>query len=131
MFTAKKASALIFCLVLIFALLFTLCSCNENTDVDSDTNAQLKESEGLAFTLSDDESYYIVSGIGDCKDTDIVIPNKYKNLPVTEIGARAFYDCPSLTSVIIPDSVTTIGAGAFSFCKSLTSVTIPDSVTSI
>ena len=50
---------------------------------------------------------------------------------VTTIGARAFYDCDSLTSVTIPDSVTTIGDYAFSRCSSLTSVTIPDSVTTI
>ena len=50
---------------------------------------------------------------------------------VTSIGAWAFFNCRSLTSVTIPDSVTSIGALAFNECTSLTSVTIPDSVTSI
>ena len=50
---------------------------------------------------------------------------------VTTIGNHAFYDCDSLTSVTIPDSVTTIGYEAFYGCTSLTSVNIPDSVTSI
>ena len=50
---------------------------------------------------------------------------------VTSIGAEAFYNCKSLTSVTIPDSVTSIGDFTFSYCESLTSVTIPDSVTSI
>ena len=50
---------------------------------------------------------------------------------VTTIGNYAFYGCRILTSVTIPDSVTTIGDYAFYNCRSLPSVTIPDSVTSI
>ena len=50
---------------------------------------------------------------------------------VTSIGASAFRNSSSLTSVTIPNSVTSIGRGAFYGCSSLTSVTIPNSVTSI
>ena len=49
----------------------------------------------------------------------------------TKINAYAFYNCSSLTSVVIGDSVTSIGEDAFSSCDSLTSVEIGDSVTSI
>ena len=69
-------------------------------------------SEGLEFIINDDGAYS-VSGIGTCKDTDIVIPSKYNDLPVKRIGEAAFRDCTNLTSVVIPDSVVSIGNKTF------------------
>ena len=50
---------------------------------------------------------------------------------VSEIGADAFFDCSSLTTVDIPNSVTSIDSYAFAYCSSLTAIDIPKSVTSI
>ena len=50
---------------------------------------------------------------------------------VTSIGSYACYECYSLTSITIPNSVTSIGDYAYYDCYSLTSVTIPKGVTSI
>lgn len=47
------------------------------------------------------------------------------------ISDDAISHCPSLTEVIIPDSVTSIGASNFAYCKALTSVTIGSGVTII
>ena len=56
----------------------------------------------------------------------VTIPNS-----VTSIGGAAFHGCSSLTSVIIPNSVTYIGDVAFYDCSSLTSIEMPNSVTYI
>jgi hypothetical protein len=50
---------------------------------------------------------------------------------VTSIGGNAFYNCSSLTSVTIGNSVTSIGSSAFKGCSKLTIVTIGSSLTSI
>ncbi len=92
---------------------------------------KLEEATGLAYTLSDDGSYYIVTGIGTEERTKFAIPATYNGKPVKEIGEKAFSRCSSLTNVTIGNGVTSIGSIAFEWCDSLTSVTIGDSVTSI
>ena len=68
-----------------------------------------------------------VEAFYDCTSlTSITIPDS-----VTTIEEWALGHCDSLTSITIPDSVTTIGEGVFAFCDSLTSITIPDNVTTI
>ncbi len=98
------------------------CSCG---------TANLSESEGLAYELSEDGKSYMVTGIGNCTDTVIIIPSTYNELPVSEIAYEAFKDCTHVTSITIPDSITSINARAFYGCTGITEITIPKSVTSI
>ena len=89
------------------------------------------QSIGLQYTLSKDGSSYIVSGIGTCTDTSIVIPSTYNGKPVTKIGGGVFDGCGNITNITIPNSVTQIGASAFRECKNLKSIGIPCGVKSI
>ena len=89
-----------------------------------------KPSEGLSFILGDG-NYYIVTGIGSCKDAHIIIPNVYKGFPVTAIGESAFNSCEGLTNVTVPDSIKSIGAYAFASCTNLESITLGSGVTAV
>ena len=57
--------------------------------------------------------------------TSIILPN------VNKIGIRAFYQCSSLESVIIPEGVPSIELMAFAGCRALTTVSIASSVKTI
>ena len=110
------------CLLMILTLtMFTiLTSCNNGGD-----------SRGLMFASNGDGTCAVI-GIGECTDTDVVIPKKSPDGDlVTSIGFGAFQVCTGLTSITIPDSVTRICDMAFANCIGLTSFTIPNSVTSV
>lgn len=109
----------------------------------------------VEYALSEDETYYIVSGVsGDKRGlTSFDVPAEVDGKPVKEIGYEAFFECNKLTRVTLPDSigkigerafarcsfsqftipdgVTEIGYGAFGMCEQLTEITIPESVSSI
>jgi hypothetical protein len=115
----------------------------------------------IEYALSEDGTYYIVSGVSGSKSALLTaeIPATYQNeqtgvsLPVKEIGDEAFMGCTQLYELTIPygiekigtrafmlcgfyefeipESVTSIGFGAFAMCNGLTEITIPQSVTTL
>ncbi len=61
------------------------------------------------------------------------IPAKLKNVVITsgDIPYGAFYNCSSISSIVIPADASYIGGSAFLGCTSLINITIPESVTRI
>ena len=109
-------------------------------------------SEGLNYRKEGEG--YVVTGLGTCRDTHVVIPETYDGLPVigiedsafrgekriekidfpytlTFIGEKAFAKCNALESVEIPDGVVEMGERAFEACRNLRSVKIGGGLTSI
>ena len=120
---------------------FTCTECNKtktesisatghNFDYNVCTNCGLEASEGLEYEFNDNREA-IVTGIGACTDTDIVIPCIFNGVPVVSIKKDAFSACSDLTSITIPDNILTIGERAFSGCSSIQSINIPSSIFSI
>ncbi len=78
------------------------------------------------------QTYASIDGIVFSKDkTKIVLypparPDTEYTIPegITTIGEKAFYDCPNLTNVVIPQKVTKISARAFGLDKNLNSIAL-------
>ena len=74
----------------------------------------------------EDGTVRIVKYVGD--DTEAVVPEAIENLPVTEIGPRAFFRCDRLAEIVLPNGLKRIGSFAFSGCYGLTQVKLPASL---
>lgn len=141
----KRISLFLIPLILISLLLLSACfeddgahegGTSQNPTNDSVSGGTDSEDESysteLLFELNPDgESYSVVRSKTTGYSGDIVIPKKYNDLPVTEIGDNAFTDCENLLSVRIPEGIVKIGKSAFSYCRELTEISLPESLRSI
>lgn len=158
-------------LLLAVALLFTACDAKPSasnstsqgggetsisTSISSIDDGHIEGSKGLQYTLSDDETYYILTGLGSCKDDELIVGNWYNGKPVTEIGEAAlstgegewgpktirvsegittisFRGLRSRTVeyVYLPDSVTELAKATFILDRSLKAVVLPATLTKI
>lgn len=106
----KKLALTLMSLVCALICAFGLAACGGGSTQGGGSAA----TKGLEYTLSDDGTYYILTGVGSASSKGaIVIASEYNGKPVTEIGNRAL-NKQYYNSVVIPESITTIGSQAFS-----------------
>lgn len=91
--------------------------------------AGMKDASGYVFAPNDDEatSYSIVGYVGG--ETELELPETYKDKPVTKIGDYAFKGS-AVTYITIPNSYTAIGTEAFADCTDLIYVFLGDNIES-
>ena len=115
-----------------------LTACGGGSKAKDPTDG-LKASVGLAMTKNTEiedlayednytiaGEYYVVTGIGECTDTDLVIPKEYNGLPVKAIGG--FMGNGNITSVVLNDNIEVIRALAFGRTSALKSFTFGNNV---
>ena len=83
------------------------------------TNLTYSSVDGVEYLFSDSYAFLID---GSRASGDLSLPSDVGGKPVRLIADYAFYNCTSLTSVTIPNSVTSIGDYAFDNCANLASI---------
>ena len=89
-------------------------------------------SEGLVFEDNEDETGYILTGIGECRDSHVNVPSHHNNKPVVGIGDNAFNTSRDdedeegdddekqvIVGITIPDTVIYISCTALADCENL------------
>ena len=78
---------------------------------EPDEPVQPEGQEQLAYELSADDTYYIVTGRGTVKSNQIVIPDTYEGKPVIAIKENAFKDDAGITKFTVGKYVMFIAIG--------------------
>lgn len=112
---------------------------------DGTTNAKI--GAGYAYYDAKSEKYYSGAFVGAAKLQNVVLPKRlakvgkyafaFSGVKTADIGGvstindGAFYECLSLTDVLMPDGTVTIGSYVFQFCTALENVQIAATVTTV
>ncbi len=137
--TITKVLCLLLCLTMSVGM---IASCdsgnagNPNSSQDSQTEEISKPSEeskdpepgpipteGLSYTLLDDDTYEVSVGTAT-EEEEIIIPATYEGKAVTSIARQAFLGCENVTKISLPKSITNIEPYAFSSCKKLSEILV-------
>ena len=97
---------------------------------------KLIETEGLVYTLNEDEESYTVSEYTG-SSVNIIVPNIHNDLPVTHIGDEAFMyknndenrNCKNIETIKIANGIIELGKSCFAQLEFLKSINLPQSIT--
>ena len=144
--------SLLLAIIMAFCSCIALSSCGETTVEEEDNTTYVFD-----YHISEDGTYYIVTGYGVTTETVSEIPAEYEGKPVKEIkgeafdrdanklyiekmtlastiekiGASAFYECTNLKVLNFNEGLKFIGHGAFAKCSSLTKIKLPEGLETI
>ncbi len=122
----KKSLALLLALTMVFgaAPLAGLVGL-ELPSIGDFIRDKAKAATNGVFTYKINSGEVSITSCDSSASGELEIPSTIENYPVTKIENYAFFECTSITSIIIPEGVTSIGDGAFKNCTNLTSIAIP------
>ena len=76
-------------------------------------------SVGLEYVADEENQTCIITGMGECQDTVVIIGQEIDGYQVVGIGDFAFYLNKELVGIALSDTVTSIGEFAFYGCDGL------------
>ena len=82
------------------------------------------------FTYEETDNGIIITGYTG-EDSSVKIPSEIKGTPVTGLAEKAFFQCETIYSVELPDTIQEIPAYAFYKCTNLSEIVFEDGVISI
>lgn len=76
-------------------------------------DGETKVEGDFSYRVQEDGTIEILKYVGETTVTNLAVPGKIGDIPVTRLGSRALYGLTNLEGVSLPDSLTSIGQGAF------------------
>jgi len=94
----------------------TIATASTTTFTSRISNLRMRD-----FIYDIDEGRIFITGYRGAGG-NVIVPAVIGGLPVEAIGSGAFYNCTSLTSIILGNGYTRIESNAFEGCTNLTSI---------
>lgn len=88
-------------------------------------NGTIDISKGFVYTF-DGNKNYLITNIGTCNDSDIILPDMYQGIIISEISENVFKENNELNSIKISDTIEVIGISCFEGCNNLKNVILSE-----